>query len=69
MEGIGMGGDQSVSTITIPQPYIEYLVRLGLTAPPATNVVNETLLEVVLDLDSVRREPAANVDGAEEASP
>lgn len=69
MEGMGMGGASSVSSITLPQPYIDYLVRMGLTAPAATNVVNETLLEVVLDLDSVRREPVANVNGDGEASP
>lgn len=67
--GMGMEGTPSISSISLPQPYIDYLVRLGLTAPAATNVVNETLLEVVLDLDSVRREPVSNVNGGGKASP
>lgn len=67
--GMGMEGAPSVSSISLPQPYIDYLVRLGLTAPAATNVVNETLLEVALDLDSVRREAVSNVNGGGEASP
>ena len=64
--GMGMnpgGATQQTTNIVLSPPYVSYLVRSGLTAPPATNVVKETLLEVVMDLDSVRR----IVDPEEEA--
>ena len=54
----GMGtpsGGAAAAKVTLPSPYINYLVQQGLTAFPATNVVGETLLEVVLELDAVRR--------------
>ena len=54
----GMGtpsGGAATAKVTLPSPYINYLVQQGLTAFPATNVVGETLLEVVLELDAVRR--------------
>jgi len=54
----GMGassGGAAVPKVVLPPAYISYLVQQGLTAFPATNVVGETLLEVVLELDAVRR--------------
>jgi hypothetical protein len=54
----GMGapsGGTATTQVVFPPPYIRYLVQQGLTAFPATNVVGETLLEVVLELDAVRR--------------
>ncbi len=54
----GMGtpsGGAAAAKVALPPAYISYLVQQGLTAFPATNVVGETLLEVVLELDAVRR--------------
>lgn len=48
-------GGAATTQVVFPPPYIRYLVQQGLTAFPATNVVGETLLEVVLELDAVRR--------------
>lgn len=53
--GSNPGGATQTTNIVQSPAYVQYLVRMGLTAPPATNVVKETLLEVVMDLDSVRR--------------
>ena len=42
------------------------LVSLRLTAPPAKNILGESLLEVVMDIDVVRRANSADeVDGSE----
>ncbi len=48
-------GSSEPPKMALPPAYISYLVQNGLTAFPATNVVGETLLEVVLELDAVRR--------------
>jgi len=48
-------GSSEPPKMALPPAYINYLVQSGLTAFPATNVVGETLLEVVLELDAVRR--------------
>ena len=50
----GPGGATVASKITLQPAYINYLVRQGLTASPATNVIGETALDVVLELDAVR---------------
>jgi len=52
----GGGVVSEVTKIQLPLPYINYLVAQGLTAPPATNVVVESLLEVVMDLDTIRKQ-------------
>ena len=58
-EGAGAGmasgtGAGSTTNIVHHPYYVGQLVRSGLTAPPATNVIGEVLLEVVMDLDSIR---------------
>jgi len=52
--GVALGGG-ATPKVVLPPAYINYLVQQGLTAFPATNVIGETLLEVVLELDAVRR--------------
>lgn len=54
----GMGassGGAATTQVVFPPVWVNYLVANRLTAFPATNVVGETLLEVVLELDAVRR--------------
>ena len=58
-QGAGAGmtsgtGAGSTTNIVHHPYYVGQLVRSGLTAPPATNVIGEVLLEVVMDLDSIR---------------
>jgi hypothetical protein len=44
------------------------LVRYRLTAPPARNILSESLLEVNMDIDVIRRVPVPQ-EGSGEAAP
>ena len=62
------GGAAATTKGVFPPAYINYLVRAGLTAPAATNVIGETALDVVLELDAVRPKNTAT-DPAQAGSP
>jgi len=65
----GAGGGATTATkVALPPTYINYLVRMGLTAPAATNVIGETALDVVLEIDAVRPVNIA-ADPAQAGSP
>ena len=67
----GMGAGSTTNIVHHPY-YVGQLVRSGLTAPPATNVIGEVLLEVVMDLDSIRsiiEPPNAEPDGSGQNQP
>ena len=53
-EGGGVQG-MTLSANMLPLPYIQYLVSQKLAAPPATNVIGESLLTVDIDLDVISR--------------
>ena len=67
--GTGIGGTTNI----VHHPYyVGQLVRSGLTSPPATNVIGEVMLEVVMDLDSIRsiiEPPNAEPDGSGQNQP
>ena len=67
--GTGTGGTTNI----VHHPYyVGQLVRSGLTSPPATNVIGEVMLEVVMDLDSIRsiiEPPNAEPDGSGQNQP
>ena len=76
-EGAGAGmtsgtGSGSTTNIVHHPYYVGQLVRSGLTSPPATNVIGEVMLEVVIDLDSIRsiiEPPNAEPDGSGQNQP
>ena len=76
-EGAGAGmtsgaGAGSTTNIVHHPYYVGQLVRSGLTSPPATNVIGEVMLEVVMDLDSIRsiiEPPNAEPDGSGQNQP
>ena len=74
----GYPGAGSGAGITIAKPkkvltpqHMAWLVARGFATTKATNVISESVLEVELDLDVIRRLPAEAdpVDGAEQSSP
>ncbi|MFL2907914.1 MAG: hypothetical protein ACJZ65_02010 [Limisphaerales bacterium] len=73
--GAGMTSGTGAGTTTniVHHPYyVGQLVRSGLTSPPATNVIGEVMLEVVMDLDSIRsiiEPPNAEPDGSGQNQP
>ena len=76
-QGAGAGmtsgtGAGSTTNIVHHPYYVGQLVRSGLTSPPATNVIGEVMLEVVMDLDSIRsiiEPPNAEPDGSGQNQP
>ena len=67
----GTGAGSTTNIVHHPY-YVGQLVRSGLTSPPATNVIGEVMLEVVMDLDSIRsiiEPPNAEPDGSGQNQP
>ena len=48
---------------------MEYLVKNGMATKKASNVISESILEVELDLDVIRKKPGEESDPDEEEEP
>ena len=72
MEVTKPDGGMEISTATATQvltpPQMAWLVRQGFATTKATNVTSESLLEVDLDLDIIRKKPS-DEDAGEEVEP
>ena len=71
LQGAGSGGGVPIAkpkkALTAIQ--MEYLVKNGMATKKASNVISESILEVELDLDVIRKKPGEESDPDEEEEP